>query len=705
MLQIHKGENQMKSYQTGQIRNIAIVGHSGEGKTTLTEAMLYNAKVIDRMGKVENGSTVSDYDPEEAKRQISISASIAPLDWKDHRVNIIDVPGYFDFVGEMAAAMQVVDAAVILVHGVSGPAVGTEKAWQYCKKLNLGRIFFVNNMDREHANFQKTIEALQAQFGSSVIALQEAIMEKEQFVGYIDILNMTAYRFEGKGLKQIEIPAEYADSAQTLREQLMETAAGTDEELMEKYFEEMELSREDILRGLHLGMLDGSVVPVLCGAAAPNLGVDKLLDCVVEFVPSPADRPEAPCVDVKTGEETTCKCDPSAPFAARVFKTVADPFVGKLSLFKVMSGTLTGDMTIYNPNAGKNEKPGNLYVMCGKSQTTVPKLVAGDIGAVAKLQYTMTGHTLCDASRQIRFPEIEFPKPCISLAVSSAKQGEEDKVFGGLARLAEEDPSFKVMKSENTNDTLICGQGELHIDIITMKLKNKFGASAVLRDPIIPYRETIKKTVKAQGRHKKQTGGHGQFGDCWVEFSPIMDGSEEFIFEDRVVGGAVPRNFIPAVEKGLREAVQKGVLAGFPVVNIKCALYDGSYHPVDSNEMAFKTAASLAFKKGVAEANPVLLEPIYHVEVIVPNDYMGDIIGDMNRRRGRIMGMDPLEDGMQKVIAEVPESEMFKYATDLRSMTQARGSFDMWFERYEEAPANIAAKVIEQAKKDAENEG
>ncbi|MBQ6476370.1 MAG: elongation factor G [Clostridia bacterium] len=694
----------MKSYQTKQIRNIAIVGHSGEGKTTLTEAMLYNAKAIDRMGKVENGTTVSDYDPEEAKRQISISASIAPLEWKDHKINVIDVPGYFDFVGEMAASMRVADAAVILVHGVSGPAVGTEKAWQYCKKYNLGRIFFVNNMDREHANFQKAIDSLQEIFGNSVIALQEAIMENDKFVGYIDILNMKAYRFEGKGVSEIEIPANYEDSAETLREQLMESVASTDEELMEKYFETMELSREDLLRGLHIGLQDGSVVPVLCGAAASNLCVDKLMDCINEFVPSSADRPAAKCLDVKAGETIDCACDSSAPFSALVFKTVADPFVGKLSLFKVMSGVLRSDMTIYNTNAEKSEKPGNLYVMCGKNQTTVNELVAGDIGAMAKLQYTMTGNTLCDPSKPVKFDDIEFPKPCISLAVSAAKQGEEDKVFGGLSRLSEEDPSFKVVKSETSNDTLICGQGELHIEIIIGKLKNKFGASAVLKDPVIPYRETIKKKVNAQGRHKKQTGGHGQFGDCWIEFSPITDGSADFLFEDRVVGGAVPRNFIPAVEKGLREAIQKGVLAGFPVVNLKCALYDGSYHPVDSNEMAFKTAASLAFKKGMSEANPVLLEPIYHVEIIVPGDYMGDVIGDMNRRRGRIMGMDPLEDGLQKIIAEVPESEMFKYATDLRSMTQARGSFDMWFERYEEAPANVAQKVIEQAKKDAEND-
>ncbi len=694
----------MKSYQTAQIRNVAIVGHSGEGKTTLTEAMLYNAKVIDRMGKTDNGSTVCDYDPEEAKRQISITAAVAPMDWKNCRVNVIDVPGYFDFVGEMNAALEVADAAIIVVNGVSGPAVGTEKAWNACKKQNLGRILFVNNMDREHANFNKTIDALQEQFGSSVIALQEAIMENEKFVGYIDIIEQKAYRFDGKGYAEIEIPAEYADSAEALREGLMETAAGTDEELMEKYFEEMELSNEEILRGLHLGMLDGSVAPVLCGAAAPNLCVNKLLDCIVEFVPSPDARPAAVATDVKAEDEIEVACDATAAFSARVFKTVADPFVGKLSLFKVMSGTLTSDMTIYNPNVGKNEKPGNLYSMCGKTQSGVSQLVAGDIGAVAKLQYTQTGHTLCDAGKQVQFPAIKFPKPSISLAVYAGKQGEEDKVFGGLARLAEEDPSFTVKKSEYTNETLISGQGETHIDIITMKLKNKFGATAVLRDPIIPYRETIRKTVKAQGRHKKQSGGHGQFGDCWVEFSPIMDGSADFIFEDRVVGGAVPRNFIPAVEKGLREAILKGVLAGFPVVNLKCALYDGSYHPVDSNEMAFKTAASLAFKKGMAEASPVLLEPVYHVEVIVPGDYMGDVMGDMNRRRGRVMGMDPMDDGMQKIIAEVPESEMFKYATDLRSMTQARGSFDMWFERYEQCPENIASKVIEQAKKDADED-
>nr|WP_122011747.1 elongation factor G [Maliibacterium massiliense] len=692
----------MKSYQTTQIRNFGIVGHGGEGKTTLAEAILYAAGITDRMGRVEDGSTVTDYDPEEIKRQVSISAAMAPFEYKGYCINAIDVPGYFDFMGETVAALSVSDSAVILVNAVSGVAVGTQKAWHYCKRYGNARLFFVNNMDREHADFDKVLSQLQEQFGASVAPVQMPIMQGEKFAGYVDLIDMKAYLFEGKGTKEVEPPADIAEHAEMLREQLMEAAATNDDALMEKYLDEGALSSEEIIRGLRLGTVDASVVPVLCGAAAPNLGVTALIDSIINFMPSPADRAPAKGVNPKTNEEEERPCSNDAPFSAFVFKTVADPFVGKLSMFKVMSGVLKPDMALYNANREKTEKPGALYVMRGKKQISTPQLVAGDIGAMAKLQYTMTGDTLCDGSKPIRYPELRMPKPAISLAVSAKKQGEEDKVFSGFARLAEEDPSFTISKAD-TGDTLISGQGELHLEIITAKLKNKFGAEALLSNPIIPYRETIRKTVKAEGRHKKQSGGHGQFGHVWIEFSPLSDGTE-FEFVDKVVGGAVPRNFIPAVEKGLREAITKGVLAGYPVTGLRCTLYDGSYHSVDSSEMAFKVAANLAFKKGLAEANPVLLEPIYHAEVIVPDEYMGDVIGDMNRRRGRIMGMDPQGDGTQKIDAEVPLAEMFKYATDLRSMTQAHGSFTMEFVRYEEVPAQSAAKIIEQHKKEMEEE-
>ncbi|MGI6004484.1 MAG: elongation factor G [Christensenellales bacterium] len=689
--------------QTSLIRNVAIVGHGSEGKTTLAEAMLFNAGVIDRMGRVEDGNTVSDYDPEETRRQISIGAAVAPFEWKNHFINVMDVPGYFDFVGEMAAALRVADAAVILANPVSGVAVGAEKAWDLAGKNHCARLFFINNMDREHVDFRKVLSELQDKFGPSVAPVQMPILQGGKFTGYVDLIGMKAYAFDGKSVREQDVPEDMQGDAQVLREQLAEAAAGTDDELMEKYFEDGDLSGKDLIRGLRLGLADESVVPVLCGAAAPNLGITALMDCIADFVPSPADHGEAAGINPKNDEEVSRKCDASEPFSALVFKTVADPFVGKLSLFKVYSGTLRADSPVHNANIGKNEKTNAIYRMVGKKQVQVQELVAGDIGAMAKLAVTLTGHTLCDPAGPIVYPAIDFPAPSISMAVFAAKQGEEDKVFGGLARLAEEDPSFTVGKSD-TGETLISGQGEMHIDIINAKLKNKFGGSAVLKDPTIPYKETIRKSVKAQGRHKKQSGGHGQFGDVWIEFEPIMGSDAEFEFVDKVVGGAVPRNFIPAVEKGLRESITKGVLAGFPVVNLRCTLYDGSSHSVDSSEMAFKVAANLAFKKGLTDANPVLLEPIQRIEVLIPEDYMGDIIADLNKRRGRIMGMEPQGGGLQKVIAEAPLAELFKYATDLRSMTQARGSFAMNFERYEEVPGNIAAKIVEKAKQEAQDE-
>ncbi len=688
----------MKEYFAKDIRNIGLVGHSGEGKTTFAEAMMFNSGAIDRMGKVEDGNTASDFDQEEINRTISISASLCPVEWKKTKINIIDMPGYFDMIGEVAGGLRAAEGAVILVNSTSGLAVGGEKAWDYCKKYNLTRIFLINGMDKENANFDKVVDGLSKKYGSAVVPFQLPIRENHEFKGYVDILSKKAYVFEGKDIKETEIPSELSDQLDEINEQLIEAAASTDEALMEKYFEDGTLTSAEIIQGLKGGLIDGSVVPVFCCSASKNLGVKEMMDTIVSFVPSPADV--APMQPI----EGEVKCDDSEPFAGFVFKTIADNFVGKISLVKVVSGTLTSALHPVNTQTEKSEKMNHVYTMIGKNLTELKAIHAGDIGALAKLQYTKTSDTLCDPKREVKFAPIEFPLPSISFAITAKTNGEEDKVFSGLHRLEEEDPSFNIKKSVNTHDTLISGQGDLHVGIIVNKLFNKFHVHADLKDPQLAYRETIKKTVEAQGRYKKQTGGHGQFGDVWIKFEPIKDGTTEFEFVDKVVGGVVPRGFIPAVQKGLNECITKGVLAGYPVVNLRCTLYDGSYHSVDSSEMAFRTAAHLAFKSGCAQAGPVLLEPIVKVEVMIPDDYMGDVIGDLNRRRGRIMGMDPKGNGLQVVIAEVPQAEMFKYSTDLRSMTQARGSFTQEVARYDEVPGNLAEKIIaaDKAKKEEE---
>ncbi len=687
----------MKNYNAQSLRNVAIVGHGSEGKTTLTEAIMFNAGLIDRMGKVEDGNTVSDYDAEEIRRGISISASLAPVEHKDVKINFIDAPGYFDFVGEMVQAMHLADSALIVVGAMSGIAVGTEKAWDMCEKKGMPRMIFVNQMDREHADYQKVFHELKEKYGTHVAPIACPILEGGKITGYVDIVSIKAYRINGKAYAETEIPGDLADFIEECREALVEAAAETDDALLEKFFGGEELSEEEIISGLRTGINQGQVAPMLGGAAAPNLLIAPLVDAIVKFLPSPADRPAVTVTDVKSGEEIALSCDESAPFAAQVIKTVADPFVGKLSIFRVYSGSLKGGSSFLNVSRDKTEKVGSISSMRGKKQVEMDRIIAGDIGAIAKLQNTGTGDSICDPARPVRFADMEFPAPCISMAVNVMKEGEEDKVFGGLVRLEEEDPTFELEKTTDTIETLIKGMGELHLEVIIKKLENKFGVSAKLSEPKVAYRETIRKAVKAEGRHKKQSGGHGQFGHCWIEFEPLYDG-QDFEFVDKVVGGVVPRQFIPAVEKGLRENLSRGVLAGYPIVGIRATLYDGSYHAVDSSEMAFKTAARLALRKGCSEANPVLLEPIYKVNVQIPDEYMGDIIGDMNRRRGRIMGMNPLEGGLQEVMAEVPQAEMFRYATDLRSMTQARGTFDMTFERYEEVPSNIAQKIIENAK-------
>ncbi len=692
----------MAGYQTKDIRNIALMGHGGEGKTTLMEALLFAAGAIDRQGRVEDGNTVTDFDAEEIKRSISISAAAAPIEWNQKMLNIVDVPGYFDFIGELMGPLRVVETAAILVSAVSGIAVGTEKAWDYAGKNNVGRMFIVNQMDRDHADFMKVQSALRDKFGSSVVPIMLPIGNGSSYSGVVNVLENKAYERVNKGKpKEIPVPADMADDIAVALEEITEAAASSDDELMMKYLDEGELSHEEIIEGFKAGMISGQICPVVPCSALNGIGVSKLLDVMADFLPSPK-RSEYKGINPKTGDEEVRHCNVEEPFSAFVYKTIADPFVGKLSLFKVTSGTITTGTALYNSNCDKTEKSSGLYILRGKKQINAQQLNAGDFGALSKLQYTGTGDTLCDPQKPIKFAPIEFPEPCLSKAVFAAKQGEEDKVFSGLARLMEEDPSIKVEKNAETTETLLSGQGELHLDVVRNKLATKFGAQAVLQDPRIPYRETIKKTIDVQGRHKKQSGGHGQFGDVWIEFSPIGDTGIDFEFEDAVVGGVVPRNFIPSVEKGLRENIVKGVLAGYPMVGLHAKLHDGSYHPVDSSEMAFKTAARIAYKKCI-DASPVLLEPVMHVEVFVPDEYMGDVMGDMNKRRGRIMGMNQV-DGMQQLVAEAPHAEMFKYATDLRSMTQSRGSFTMKFERYEEVPANVAQKIIENAKKDDDEE-
>ena len=562
----------MAGFETKDIRNIAIMGHGGEGKTTLVEGLLYAAGVTDRQGRVEDGATVTDFDPEETKRQISISAAIAPVEWKNKRLNIIDVPGYFDFIGEMIGPLRVVETAGILVNASSGIAVGTEKAWQYAAKYDVAKLLIINQMDREHADFDKVFTQLREKYGASVVPILLPIGSGDDFKGVVSVLENKAYDCTGKEAKEIDIPGGMADSIASALEEVTEAAASADDDLMMKYLEGEALSHEELLSGFAIGMAKGEITPVVPCSATTTVGVTKLLDVIADFLPSPAGGVYEG-KDPKSDAEISRKCESGEPFSAFIYKTIADPFVGKLSLFKVMSGSLTSSTSVYNPEAGKTEKVAGVNIVRGKKLVSVEQLNAGDLGAMAKLQLSNTGDTLCDQANQIVYPKIDFPAPCISKAVFAAKQGEEDKVFSGLAKLLEEDPSISVEKNTETGETLVSAQGDLHLDVVKNKLASKFSASAEMQDPRIPYRETIKKTVKAQGRHKKQSGGHGQFGDVWIEFSPIGDTNIEFEFEDAVVGGVVPRNFIPSVEKGLRENIKKGVLAGYPMVGLHAKLY------------------------------------------------------------------------------------------------------------------------------------
>ena len=692
----------MKEYGVNKIRNVCLLGHGGAGKTTLAESMLFNAKASDRFGSVVNGNTVMDYDPEEIRRQLTTSTSLAPLEWDGHKVNIIDTPGFFDFVGELKEGLRVADGAVILASAKDGVQVGTEKAWDEVSANHLPRMFFISKIDEEHSDFYKVLEQLQEQFGHSVIAYVLPIMENNALAGVVNVATMKAKRFKGDSLVDADIPADMSDIVEKYREGVMEAIAETDEDLMEKYFSGETFSEEEILEGLKNGIKSGEIAPVLCGAAVNHSGVKLLLDAIVNFVPAFCEKGKISAKKPNSDDVIEVSTDEKEKLSALVFKTVVDPFVGKISYIKVMSGVLESDSTAYNVKKEKNEKIAQLFLLKGKQQINTDRLVTGDIGAVAKLNVTETNDTLCSKDKPLIIPEVEFPQPMLQMAIRPKTKGDEEKINAGLTRLMEEDPTFKVELNPETKQTIISGIGDQHLDLILSKLKSKFKVEVDLTNPKVAYRETIKKKVKVEGKHKKQSGGHGQFGDVWIEFEPGP--TEDLVFEEKIFGGAVPKQYFPAVEKGLRESIQKGVLAGYPVVNLKATLVDGKYHPVDSSEMAFKIAASLAYKEGVSQAGPVLLEPISRVEVLVPDSYMGDIIGDLNKRRGRILGMNPAPGGMQQIVAEVPEAEMNKYATDLRSITQDRGSYTIRFERYEETPSNIAEKVIEEAKNESESD-
>jgi elongation factor G len=688
----------LKKYNEDMLRNVALVSHSGAGKTTLAESMLFLGGAINRRGTVEEGNTVSDYDPEEIKRVISINASIIPVEWQDHKINVIDTPGYFDFVGDAMAALSVVEAAVLTVCAASGVEVGTEKSWRQCDDKSLPRVIFINKMDRENANFDQVLDQLREHFSGSIIPLYLPIGSAENFKGLVDVIKGQAYIADAHGkLQPCDMPADMADAAEEARMMLIEAVAATDDDLTMKFLEDEPLTDEEIQQGLCAGVRDCSIFPVACGAASNLIGVGELLTTIANYIPSPVMGAELQVTDAK-GNEVAIKKSESATPVAQVFKTMADPYVGKMSIFRVWSGVIKSDAVVFNATQAREERIGQLFVLRGKEHIPVTEVGAGDIAAVAKLQATTTGDTFCSKEAAVKAPPMVFPAPKISLAIVPQAKGDEEKIGNGLMRLAEEDPTFTVEKSPSTGEMQVAGLGDLHLEVMISRLLKKFGVTAVTKDPRIPYKETIKAKVNSEYRHKKQSGGRGQYGHVVIEMEPLPGGGFEFV--DKIFGGSVPRQYIPAVEKGIRETLVEGVLSGNEVVDVRVTLLDGSYHDVDSSEMAFKLAASMAFKKGFMDAKPVLLEPINNIVVEVPDQYMGDIIGDLNKKRGRIIGMDPIGGGMQRIRAQAPHSELFRYAIDLRSMTQGRGDFTMEFDHYEEVPANIADAVIKELKQD-----
>jgi len=685
----------MKRYGIDSIRNIALVGHGGCGKTSLAEYLLYATGAIERLGRVDEGSSTLDYDPDEIKRKISINTSVAPCEWRNTKVNLLDTPGYPDFVGDVIGSLRVVEGVVIVVDVIGGIEVGTDTGWEQAEKWGIARAFFVNKMDRENADFAGVVSALQESYGRNVVPVQMPIGAHESFRGVVDLATMKAITWDGGKPVEGAIPSELQAQAEQRREALLEAVAETDDELTMKYLEGEPLTNEEFAKGLEIGVRTGRIVPVLCGSGLKGIGAQTLLDFLAGLFPSPAVVPPAKGTSPAGTEESR---RPDDPFSALVFKTMADPYVGRLTYFRVYSGTIRSDSHVYNSTKDREERVGQIYFLRGKNQEATPEVGAGDIGAVAKLAETTTGDTLCDRAKPIVYPAIEYPEPVYSLAIKAKTKADEDKLGPALQKLAEEDPTFRTRREQETGQTLVEGLGDTHLDIVVDRLKRKFGVDVETELPKIPYRETITQHAEAQGRHKKQTGGRGQFGDAWIKLDPLPRGAG-YEFVDEIVGGAIPRQWIPSVDKGIQEAMSRGILAGYPVVDVKATVYDGSYHSVDSSDMAFQLAGILAFQNAAVKAAPVILEPVLNVEVIVPEEFMGDVIGDLNAKRGRILGVEPIGGGKQKIRAVVPQAEMLRYAIDLRSIARGRGTFKATFSHYEEVPAHIAQTLIAEAKK------
>ncbi|MBI1923086.1 elongation factor G [Candidatus Poribacteria bacterium] len=688
----------MREYRTEQIRNIGIIAHSGAGKTSLVEAILYNGGTIERMGRVDSGNSVSDYAPDEIARKTTINCSVCIAEWKEHKLNIIDTPGAEDFYGDLESALRVVDAVVVVIDATTGVQGGTEKVWEAANKYELPRVIFINKLDKENASFENTLSSIEEVLEARTAVMQLPIGKEASFTGVVDVVQMGAFTQpdENKPTPKSDIPAELSGRADEVREQLVEVAAESDDALIEKFFEG-ELTDEEISKGLRTGICANQFVPVLCGSALKNIGVQPLMDALVNSFPSPVEAKPIKGIE----GEIVSEASPDAPLSAFVFKTMADPFSGRLNLFRVYSGILRGDSQVYNSTKGQNERLGKISFMNGKNLMSTPQISTGDFGVVTKLTLAQTGDTLCEVGSSIQLPGIEFPKPVISFAVKPVREGDDDKLTTILSRMVEEDPTFQLERNETTKQLLVSGLGEVHLNVVRERMKNKFGLETEVEIPKVPYQETIRGRANAiQGRFKRQSGGRGQFGEVWIHMKPIERGAG-FEFVNAVVGGSVPRNYIPAVEKGVRDAMAKGVIAGYPFVDTQVELYDGKYHPVDSSDLAFQIAGSFAFKEAVSRSNPVLLEPIMSVTISVPEHFMGAVIGDLNSKRGRIMGVEQV--GKRQVIqANVPLAEMFRYSIDLKSITSARGRFTMEFSRYEEVPEEIAQKIIAATKAEEE---
>jgi elongation factor G len=686
--------------EVGKIRNVGVVGHGGVGKTSLVEALLFTAGAVTRLGRVEDGSTTSDFDPDEIKRQISLNTSVAYCDWKGHRINLVDTPGYGDFIADARAGLRVVEAAIVVVDAVAGVQVQTEKVWKFATEYGLPRAVVINRLDRERSDFFRTLESVGRRLKGRLVPLQIPIGEESGFQGFVDLVKMKATTYADGKPREGDVPADVADRAKEYREKLVEAAAETDDDLLNKYLEEGSLGEAEMLKALRAGIAGGKLVPVLAAAATKTVGMAALLDLLVESFPSPLDRGDVSGTDLKTKQEANRAPDPKAPVTALVFKTLSDPHVGKLTLFRVFSGTLKSESTLANAARGARERMSHVSWLQGKTQKNVESLGPGEIGVVAKLKETLTGDTLGDEAQPFELPRITFPEAAISFAIQPKTRGDEDKISNALARIAEEDPTVHYHFDPETKQLLVSGVGNLHVEMVVERMKRKYNVDVNLLPPRIPYKETVKGRAEGQGKYKKQTGGRGQYGDVWLKVEPLQRGTG-FEFVDDIFGGAVPRNYIPSVEKGVRDCMKRGILAGYPVVDLKVTLYDGSYHDVDSSDMAFQIAASMGLQKVFVEAHPILLEPIMNVEVTCPSDVAGDVIGDLNSRRGRIVGMEPA--GETAVVrAQAPMSEMLTYEPSLRSMTGGRGGYSMEFSHYEELPAFQADRVIKDAKAERE---